>query len=121
MSSVAAMSDTVAFKFDLDFTSAKMITSFHLQHEMVNGVAFIPLVKRSALGKLSGHWVGGKYFSDVNLFAYLEERHNDMITELLQKSITEEDIGADVDTTSVPLGSERATLFKSIRSHQSLH
>ena len=35
-----------------------------------------------------------------------------MITELLQKSITEEDIGADVDTTSVPLGNERATLFK---------
>jgi|AntRauTorckE5430_2_1112549.scaffolds.fasta_scaffold17244_1 hypothetical protein len=112
MSSAAAVSDTFAFQFDLSVTSSRLKKTFTLQHEMVNGVAYIPLQRRSALAKLCCQSNGGKYFEDVNLFDYITDQRNDMITQIIQKAMTDDDIGADVESKAVPVGSERSSLFK---------
>mgnify|MGYP006283542423 CR=1 FL=1 len=112
MSSAAAVSDTFAFQFDLSVTSSRLKKTFSLQHEMVNGVAYIPLQRRSALAKLCCQSNAGKYFEDVNLFTYITDQRNNMITEIIQKAMTDDDIGADVESKAVPVGSERTSLFK---------
>jgi hypothetical protein len=106
------MSDSFTFKLSLSVTSEKLKKTFHLPHELVNGDPYINLLrKNTVLGRLTGQVRGVKYFQDVNVFNYLQERRNDMVTDLLMKAMTDADIGADVEAQSVPMGAERIQLF----------
>lgn len=106
------MADSFTFTLALTVTSEKLKKTFHLPHELVQGVPYIQLLrKNTVLGRLTGQVSGTKYFQNVNVFNYLQERRNDMVSELLMKAQTEADIGADVDAKSAPLGAERIRLF----------
>ena len=107
---MSAVDDEFAISFELSVSSKRLKKTCLLEHHMVNGVAYVPLQKRSKLALLVGQCKGGKYFEDTNVVEYVQEKRNDAVTQAMLKKISEDDIGAEEACTTIPKD-QRTSLF----------
>lgn len=108
---MSAVDDEFTISFELSVSSKRLKKTCLLEHHMVNGVSYVPLIKRSKLALLVGQCKGGKYFEDTNVVEYVQEKRNDAVTQAMLKKISEDDIGAEDACTTIPKD-QRASLFK---------
>ena len=85
---MSAVDDEFTISFELSVSSKRLKKTCLLEHHMVNGVSYVPLIKRSKLALLVGQCKGGKYFEDTNVVEYVQEKRNDAVTQaMLKKSL----------------------------------